>query len=50
MNHDERNFEKELQKFSVVKKCPRCGQLALSSKNGELQCSSCGYEQKIPKI
>lgn len=50
MSHGEPDFEKELQKFSVVKRCPKCGQLALSSKDGALQCSSCGYEQKIPKI
>jgi len=50
MSRDEPDFEKELQKFSVVKRCPRCGQLALSSKDGALQCSGCGYEMKIPKI
>ncbi len=49
MNHDEPQFEKKL-KFSVVEKCPRCGQLSLSFKESKICCSNCGYEEKVPTI
>lgn len=48
MNHDEPDFEKRLQKFSVVKKCPKCGELALSYKEGLVICTNCGYEERVP--
>ena len=50
MNHDEPKFEKKLRKFSVVKQCPRCKQLALSYENNRICCSNCGYEEGIPTI
>ena len=50
MNHDEPNFNKKLQKFSVVKKCPGCNQLTLSFKNNSICCTNCGYEEKVPAI
>ncbi|MBI2652710.1 hypothetical protein HYX00_04560 [Candidatus Woesearchaeota archaeon] len=50
MDHDEQHFERKLQKFSVVQKCPRCKQLTLSYKNGAICCSNCGYEEKVQTI
>lgn len=50
MNHDDKKFEKNVPKFSVVKECPKCGQLSLSFKSDKIICSSCGYEQSIPAI
>ncbi len=48
MNHDEPDFEKKLQKFSVVKACPKCNQLSLLFKKGSVYCTNCGYEESIP--
>ena len=48
MNHDEHEFEKKLQKFSVVKKCPQCKQLSLSFNGSLIICSNCGYEEQMP--
>jgi len=50
MNHDEPHFEKKLQRFSVVQKCPRCKKLSLSYKSGLICCENCGYEEKIATI
>jgi len=50
MNHDEPHFEKKMQKLSVAKKCPKCGQLSLSFKNNEVCCENCGYAEKVPAI
>ncbi|MBI2657718.1 hypothetical protein HYX08_03410 [Candidatus Woesearchaeota archaeon] len=50
MNRGGPDFEKNLQKFSVVQECPRCRQLSLSFKQGMIICSNCGYEEKIPAI
>ena len=50
MNHDEPNFDRKVQKFSVVQKCPRCGQISLSFKEKKIICSNCDYEQKVPTI
>ena len=50
MNHDEPDFEKKLQRFSVVKECPKCRQLSLSFKENKISCSNCGYEEKVPTI
>ena len=50
MNHDEPDFEEKLQKFSVVKACPRCNQLSLSFKHNFIVCTNCGYEEKVPTI
>ena len=48
MNHDEELFKKE--KFSVVKKCPKCGSLSLVYEEGKIKCSKCGFEQGLPRI
>lgn len=50
MNHDEERFRKELEKFSLVKKCPRCGKLGLGYKEGKIICSECGFEQTVAKV
>ena len=50
MNHDEPEFRKKLQKFSLVKQCPMCNQLALTFKNDAVYCSNCGYEEKVPSL
>lgn len=50
MNHDGEFFRRKMQKLSVVKKCPRCGQLALKSKDGEISCENCGYSEKVPTL
>lgn len=42
-------FEK-LRKFAVVSECPRCRKLSLSFRKNELECSNCGYSEKIPAI
>ena len=50
MNHDEEHFKKELEKFSLVKKCPKCGKLSLRFREDKLICSECGFEQNIGKV
>ena len=50
MNHDEPGFEKKLQKFSVVQKCPRCKKLSLSYQNNKIYCPDCGYEEQAPAL
>ncbi|MBI2101254.1 hypothetical protein J4204_02075 [Candidatus Woesearchaeota archaeon] len=50
MNHDEERFEKKLKKFSVLKQCPRCRQLALAFEGNAVRCSNCGYEEKMPSL
>lgn len=50
MNHDEEFIKKKMEKFSVVKKCPKCGSLSLSYADGKIKCSECGFEQDLPKI
>ena len=41
------NFENMIRKFSVVNQCQKCGELALSYKNGLVLCNNCGYSEKI---
>ena len=50
MNHDEEHFKKQFEKFSLVKKCPKCGKLSLNFNEGRLICSECGFEQVIGKV
>lgn len=50
MNHDEEDWKNQLEKFKVVQKCPRCGQLSLKFDKGKIQCSNCGFEQNVGEI
>jgi len=50
MNNDEENWKKQIEKFKVVQKCPKCGELSLKFMEGKIKCSKCGYEQNIGKI
>ncbi len=50
MNHNESEFEKKLQKFSVVKVCPKCGQLSLLYKKNTVYCTNCDYEEELPAM
>jgi ribosomal protein L37E len=50
MNHDEPEFEKKVPKFSVVRECPKCGQLSLSFREGKIICSNCGYGENVTAI
>ena len=47
MNHDEEDWKKQLEKFKVVQRCPKCGKLSLKYENGKLKCSDCSFEQNI---
>ena len=49
MNHGN-GLKKKLQRFSVVQKCPRCGQLSLSFRENKICCSNCGYEERVPTV
>ncbi len=50
MNHDEEWLRKKFEKVSVVKKCPKCGSLSLTYKEGKLHCSECGFTQNVEKV
>ena len=50
MNHDEEHWRKQFEKFSVAKKCPKCGKLSLIYREGKIICSECGYEQNVAKV
>ncbi len=50
MNHDEGQWKKEFENFSLVKKCPKCGKLSLIYQEGKIACSECGFEQVIGKV
>jgi len=50
MNNDEEDWKKQLEKFKVVQKCPKCGELSLTYAGGKIRCSECGYGQDIPNI
>jgi len=50
MNHDEEHWKKQLSKFSLVKKCPKCGKLSLNYREGKIICSECGFEQTVAKV
>ena len=47
--NDEQDFEKKLQKFSIIKQCPKCKKLALSYKDYSIRCTNCSYEVEINK-
>ncbi|HLC50535.1 MAG TPA: hypothetical protein VJI97_03850 [Candidatus Nanoarchaeia archaeon] len=48
MDNDE-DIARKLRKFSVVKQCPKCGQLSMEYVNGKIMCSGCGFEQNVLK-
>ena len=50
MNHDEEDWKKQIEKFKVVQKCPRCGELNLKYVEGKIKCSNCSFEQNIGGI
>lgn len=50
MNHDEEHWKKQTEKFSLVKKCPKCGKLSLIYREGKIICSGCGFEQIVGKV
>jgi len=50
MNPDEENWKKEFEKFKVVQKCPKCGELSLKFSEGKIKCSECSYEQNVANI
>tara|TARA_Y100000031_G_scaffold156895_1_gene214001 strand:- start:1999 stop:2154 length:156 start_codon:yes stop_codon:yes gene_type:complete len=50
MNPDEENWKKQLEKFKVVQRCPKCGELSLKLVEGKIKCSGCGFEQNMKNI
>jgi len=50
MNHDDEDWKKQIEKFKVVQKCPKCGELALNYVGGKIKCSKCSYEQNMKNI
>lgn len=48
MNNED--WKKDLEKVTVLKRCPKCGGLSLVNIEGKLKCTDCGFEQTIPKI
>jgi len=49
MNNDE-DWKKDFEKFKVVQKCPKCGQISLKFKEGKIKCSNCSFEQNVGEI
>ncbi len=50
MNHDEEDWKKQIEKFKVVQKCPRCNELSLKYVKGKIECPNCGFEQNVGEI
>ena len=50
MNHDEEDWKKQFEKFKVVQKCPKCGELSLKFSEGKIKCSKCSFEQNVGEI
>ena len=50
MNHDEEDWKKQIGKFKVVQKCPRCNNLSLKYVEGKIKCSDCSFEQNIGEV
>ena len=40
MNHDEEDWKKQIEKFKVVQKCPKCGELSLKFTEGKIKCDN----------
>ncbi len=41
---------KDVEKFKVVKRCPKCNGLGLTFNEGRIKCQNCGYEENIKVI
>ena len=50
MNPDDGGWKKQLGKFKVAQKCPRCGKISLKYEKGKIICSECGFEQNVGEI
>jgi len=50
MNHDEEDWKRQIEKFKVVQKCPRCGELSLKFAEGKIKCGKCSFEQNVGNI
>jgi len=50
MDPNEEDWKKQIEKFKVVQKCPRCGELSLKFTEGKIKCSKCSFEQTIGEI
>jgi len=50
MNHDEEGWKEQLEKFKMVQKCPKCGNLSLSFVEGKIKCTNCGFEQNVKNM
>jgi len=50
MNPDEENWRKEFEKFKVVQRCPKCGEISLKFVEGKIKCSKCSFEQNVGEI
>ena len=44
------DWKRQIEKFKVVQKCPRCGELGLKYSQGKIKCDNCGFEQNIGEI
>ena len=50
MDHDEEDWKKQIEKFKIVQRCPKCGKLSLKFAEGKIKCSDCGFEQNVGEI
>jgi len=50
MEDNESYWKKQIEKFKVVQKCPRCNELRLKYGDGKIKCSNCGFEQNVGGI
>ncbi|MBW2976725.1 hypothetical protein KY347_04735 [Candidatus Woesearchaeota archaeon] len=50
MDRDEEEWKNQLEKFKVVQKCPKCGELSLKYFEGRIKCTNCGFEQDAKSI
>ncbi len=50
MDYGDEHWKKELEKFKIVQKCPKCNEIGLKNINGRIMCSNCGFEQKMREI
>ena len=50
MDHDEEDWNKQIEKFKIVQRCPKCGKLSLKFAEGKIKCSDCGFEQNVGEI
>ena len=50
MNHEEEDWKRQIEKFKVVQKCPKCNEITLKFIEGKIKCSNCGFEQNVGEI